>query len=160
MAFGVYKINLSRGRHVELIRSVIEEFAPRFVPGCALVYARDTGAKRGHFDKDLLRCLGVQLDSQGKMPHVVLHCAARNRLLLVESVTSHRLMNDRRRAELVKLFAGSSAGLVFVSAFPNRASLGRYLGEIAWETDVWVADAPSHLIHFNGERFLGPYHSA
>jgi hypothetical protein len=35
--------------------------------------------------------------------------------------------------------------------------MSRYLGEIAWETEVWVADAPSHLIHFNGERFLGPY---
>jgi len=21
----------------------------------------------------------------------------------------------------------------------------------------WVADSPSHLIHFNGERFCGPY---
>jgi hypothetical protein len=55
------------------------------------------------------------------------------------------------------LFAGSSAGLVYVTAFPNHAIMSRYLGEIAWETEVWVADAPSHLIHFNGERFLGPY---
>jgi adenine-specific DNA-methyltransferase len=59
--------------------------------------------------------------------------------------------------ELARLFARSSAGLVYVTAFPNRAIMGRYLGEIAWETEVWVADAPSHLIHFNGERFLGPY---
>ena len=44
-----------------------------------------------------------------------------------------------------------------MTAFPNRAIMGRYLGEIAWETEVWVADAPSHLIHFNGVRFLGPY---
>jgi hypothetical protein len=60
-------------------------------------------------------------------------------------------------AELAKLFAGSKAGLVYVTAFPNRSIMGRYLGEIAWETEVWVADAPSHLIHFNGVRFLGPY---
>jgi hypothetical protein len=38
-----------------------------------------------------------------------------------------------------------------------RAVMTRYLGEIAWETEVWVADAPSHLIHFDGARFLGPY---
>jgi type II restriction enzyme len=44
-----------------------------------------------------------------------------------------------------------------VTAFPNRATMSRYLGGITWETEVWVADAPSHLIHFNAERFLGPY---
>jgi hypothetical protein len=61
--------------------------------------------------------------------------------------------------EPAKLFAGAKAGLVYVTAFPNRAIMGRYLGEIAWETEVWVANSPSHLIHFNGERFLGPYGS-
>jgi hypothetical protein len=39
----------------------------------------------------------------------------------------------------------------------RRAAMREYLPDIAWETEVWVADAPSHLIHFNGERFLGPY---
>jgi len=87
----------------------------------------------------------------------VLHYAERNWLLLVESVTSHGPVDGKRHAELTHLFAGSKAGLVYVTAFPNRATMGRYLGEIAWETEVWVADAPSHLIHFNGSRFLGPY---
>jgi hypothetical protein len=32
-----------------------------------------------------------------------------------------------------------------------------YLDKISWETEVWVADSPTHMIHFNGERFLGPY---
>jgi hypothetical protein len=77
-------------------------------------------------------------------------------LLLIESVTSHGPVGGKRHVELAKLFAGSTAGLVYVTAFPNRAVMGRYLGEIAWETEVWVADAPS-LIHFNDERFLGPY---
>ena len=81
----------------------------------------------------------------------------KNWLLLVESVTSHGPVDGKRHAELAKLFAGSKAGLVYVTAFPNRSIMGRYLGEIAWETEVWVADAPSHLIHFNGVRFLGPY---
>ena len=78
-------------------------------------------------------------------------------LFLVESVTSHGPVDGKRHAELSLLFANSKAGLVYVTAFPNRSIMGRYLGEIAWETEVWVADAPSHLIHFNGERFLGPY---
>lgn len=151
------QITLSPGEHSELIRAIIEDFGPRFAPGSVLVYAGDTGDKWGYFDAALLAELGVDVDSHGKMPDVVLHYTAKDWLLLVESVTSHGPVNGKRHAELAKLFSGSTAGLVYVTAFPNRAIMGRYLGEIAWETEVWVADAPSHLIHFNGERFLGPY---
>ena len=151
------EITLSPGEHSELIRAIIADFAPRFAPGSVLVYAGDTGDKWGYFDAALLAGLGVEVDSHGKMPDVVLHFVEKNWLLLVESVTSHGPVDGKRHAELAKLFAGSTAGLVYVTAFPNRAIMGRYLGEIAWETEVWVADAPSHLIHFNGVRFLGPY---
>lgn len=151
------KITLSPGEHSELIRAIIEDFAPRFAPGSALIYAGDTGDKWGYFDDGLLAQLGVDVDSHGKMPDVVLHFTDKNWLLLVESVTSHGPVDGKRHEELAKLFASSKAGLVYVTAFPNRTILSRYLGEIAWETEVWVADAPSHLIHFNGVRFLGPY---
>ncbi|MGA9070364.1 MAG: BsuBI/PstI family type II restriction endonuclease [Terracidiphilus sp.] len=150
-------IALSPGEHSELIRAIIEDFAPRFAPGSVLVYAGDTGEKWGYFDKSLLTELGVEVDAHGKMPDVVLHYTDKNWLLLIESVTSHGPVDGKRHTELAELFAGSRSGLVYVTAFPNRSIMGRYLGEIAWETEVWVADAPSHLIHFNGERFLGPY---
>ncbi len=151
------QIALSPGEHSELIRAIIEDFAPRFAPGSVLVYAGDTGEKWGYFDSNLLAELGVDIEAHGKMPDVVLHYTAKNWLLLVKSVTSHSPVNGKRHEELASLFAAASAGLVYVTAFPNRAVMGRYLGGIAWETEVWVADAPSHLIHFNGERFLGPY---
>lgn len=151
------EITLSPGEHSELIQAIIENFAPRFAPGSVLVYAGDTGDKWGYFDAVLLAELGVRMDSHGKMPDVVLHFTEKNWLLLVESVTSHGPVDGKRHAELAKLFTGSKAGLVYVTAFPNRSIMGRYLGEIAWETEVWVVDAPSHLIHFNGVRFLGPY---
>lgn len=151
------KITLSPGEHSELIRAIIEEFGPRFAPGSALVYAGDTGEKWGYFDAALLAELGVDVDLHGKMPDVVLHDAKRNWLLLVESVTSHGPVDGKRHAELAELFARSTAGLVYVTAFPNRAVMAKYLGAIAWESEVWVADAPSHLVHFDGERFLGPY---
>lgn len=150
-------ISLSPGEHSELMKAIIEEFAPRFAPGSALVYAGDTGEKWSYFDRALLSGLGVEVDSHGKMPDVVLYYREKNWLLLVESVTSHGPVDGKRHEELVSLFAGTSAGLVYVTAFPNRAIMARYLSEIAWETEVWVADAPSHLIHFDGERFLGPY---
>ncbi len=152
-------IKLSPGEHSELIRKIIESFAARFVPGAVLIYAGDTSEKWGYFEEQLLSMLGVEVETHGKMPDVVLHCPDRNWLLLVESVTSHGPVDGKRHAELAKLFAGSKAGLVYVTAFPNRSIMSRYLGEIAWETEVWVADAPSHMIHFNGEKFLGPFAS-
>jgi len=150
-------MRLSPGDHSELIKAIIEEFAPRFVPGGVLIYAGDTGEKWGYFDKELLSRLGVQVDGHGKMPDIVLYYPELGWLLLVESVTSHGPVDGKRHDELARLFAGSKAGLVYVTAFPSRAVMTRYVGEIAWETEVWVADAPSHLIHFNGARFLGPY---
>ncbi|MFO0817528.1 MAG: BsuBI/PstI family type II restriction endonuclease [Pirellulales bacterium] len=151
------EIILSPGEHSELIRAVIEVFAPRFAPGSVLVYAGDTGEKWGYFDEKLLLDLGVSVELHGKMPDVVLYYELNHWLLLIESVTSHGPVDGKRHAELTRLFSTSVAGLVFVTAFPNRSQLSRYLAEIAWETEVWVADSPSHLIHFNGERFLGPY---
>jgi len=150
-------IRLSPGKHSMLIKAIIEEFAPRFVPGGVLVYAGDTGDKWGYFDRDRLAGLGVVVDGHGKMPDVVLHYPERNWLLLVESVTSHGPVDSKRHEELAALFNPSTAGLVYVTAFSSRSEMKRHLCEIAWETEVWCADAPSHLIHFNGERFLGPH---
>ncbi len=150
-------IRLSPGDHSELIKAIIEEFAPRFVPGGVLIYAGDTGEKWGYFDKELLAKLGVAVEGHGKMPDVVLYYPQKKWLLLVESVTSHGPVDGKRHEELERLFATAKAGLVYVTAFPSRSVMTRYLGEIAWETEVWVADAPTHLIHFNGARFLGPY---
>ncbi|MGA8572259.1 MAG: BsuBI/PstI family type II restriction endonuclease [Desulfobaccales bacterium] len=151
------EIRISPGEHSELIRAIVENFAPRFAPGASLVYVGDTGKKWGYFDKEMLTKLGVMVDKHGKMPDVVLYCPEKNWLLLVESVTSSGPVDGKRHSELARLFADATTGLVYVTAFPSRSVMKRYLGEIAWETDVWVADAPSHLIHFNGPRFLGPY---
>ncbi len=151
------EIKISPGEHSELIKAIIEDFAPRYAPGGLLVYTGDTAEKWGYFDKDLLESLDIIVDSHGKMPDVVIYDPSRNWLLLIESVTSHGPVDGKRHAELEHLFAKSSAGLVYVTAFPTRSLMARYLPEIAWETEVWLSEAPSHLIHFNGERFLGPY---
>jgi type II restriction enzyme len=151
------KISLSPGNHSELIRSIIENFAPRFVPGSKLIYVGDTGDKWGYFDIELLENLGVDIDSHGKMPDVIFYDKKRNWLVLVESVTSHGPVDGKRHAELSTLFKSARASLVYVTAFPNRSVMSRYINDIAWETDVWISDSPSHLIHFDGEQFLGPY---
>lgn len=150
-------IKLSPGAHSNLIKQIVEVFGSHFAPGGVLLYAGDTGDKWGYFDSTGLANLGVMVNSHGKMPDVVIHLPKVNWLLLCEAVTSHGPVDGKRRNELKQLFKGSTAGLVFVTAFPTRAVMTRYLGSIAWETEVWCADAPTHLIHFNGERFLGPF---
>ena len=151
------EILLTPGAHSELIKKIIEDFAPRFAPNSTLIYAGDTGSKVGHFNETLLAELGVTINKHGKMPDVVLYFSEKDWLILIESVTSHGPVDGKRHEELAQLFANSTAGLVYVTAFPDRAIMRKYLGDIAWETEVWVADAPTHLIHFNGVRFLGPY---
>lgn len=150
-------ITLSPGEHSELIKAIVEDFGSRFASGGELVYVGDTGAKHGYFDTELLANLGVYLDNHGKLPDVVIYLRERNWLLLIESVTSHGPVDSKRHNELSNLFKHCTAGLVYVSAFPNRKIFMKYLECIAWESEVWVADAPTHLIHFNGVRFLGPY---
>lgn len=151
------EIFITPGEHSELIKSIIEDFGSRFVPGGVLLYTGDTGDKWGYFDEQRLKDLGVEIDAHGKMPDVILYCPKRKWLILIESVTSHGPVDGKRHRELEELFKESTVGIVYVTAFPNRSLMSRYLGDISWETEVWVADAPSHLIHFNGERFLGPY---
>ena len=93
----------------------------------------------------------------GQMPDVVLHYPAQNWRWVVEAVTSHGPMAAKRRAELAQLCQASTAGLLYVTAFRPRKDLGQYLAAISWDTEVWVAEDPEHLIHFDGTRFLGPY---
>ena len=150
-------LKLSSGEHSILIKDIIEEFGPRFAPGSKLIYVGDTGNKFGYFDEDLLAKLGVKLDNHGKMPDVVLYSEERDWLLLIESVTSHGPVDGKRYSELEELFSTAKPELVYITALPSRSLLAKFLPVIAWETEVWVSEAPSHLIHFNGDKFLGPY---
>ncbi|HQB08816.1 MAG TPA: BsuBI/PstI family type II restriction endonuclease [bacterium] len=152
------EIAISPGKHSELIRSVIEDFGPCFVPGGELVYVGDTGKKWGYFDEKLLSSIGVKVEEHGKMPDVVIYYRKKNWLVLAEAVSSSGPVDGIRHDELSKLFKKSTAGLVYVTAFPDRGETFRkFLSVVAWETEVWCASDPTHLIHFNGTKFLGPY---
>lgn len=153
------EIRLSPGGQNLLIQEILEQFCPRWTPGAKVIYVGDSGKREADpiFDRVALSALGIELDKHGKLPDLVVYLEDRNWLVLMEAASSHGPVDGKRHVELVSLFQNSSAGLVFVSCFPNRAVMRKYLSVIAWETEVWCADAPSHLIHFNGERFLGPY---
>ena len=151
------KVSLSAGGQNELVKKIIEEFCPRFTPGGIVVYLGDTGQKQRHVEAGYLDGLGVKIDKHGKMPDVVVHLEDKDWLVLIEAVTSHGPIGLKRHNELKTLFGSVQSGLIFVTAFLTRRAMTKYLGEIAWETEVWIAETPSHIIHFNGERFLGPY---
>ncbi len=151
------EIKLSPGGQNVLVKKIIDDFCQLFTPGGRIIYVGDTETKWAYFDPDALRALGVEIEEHGKMPDVVVHHVEKNWLVLIEAVTSHGPVNPKRRQELKELFATSKVGLVFVTAFLDRHTMMKYLDDISWETEVWIAESPTHLIHFNGERFLGPY---
>ena len=150
-------IQLSAGGQNLLIKDILEKFCPRFMPKGIVLYVGDAGDKFIVNETQRFKELGLDLDPHGKMPDLVVHYEDKGWLVLIEAVTSHGAVNLKRRNELKQIFHSSREGLVFVTAFPSRKEMTKYLAEISWETEVWVADQPDHMIHFNGERFLGPY---
>lgn len=150
-------VGLTPGGQNVLVKEIVEEFCSRYTPGGRVLYIGDAGKDDPIYDEDALADLGVRLDKHGKLPDLIVHLADRGWLVLLEAASSHGPVDAKRRGELELLFAEANAGLVFVSCFSTRAEMRRYLTAIAWETDAWCAEDPTHLIHFDGERFLGPY---
>ena len=150
--------HLSPGAHNVLQAAVIEEFGPRFAPGARVLYVGDTADKTLHLDEEGFAEIGVPVPSHDKLPDVVLYDPENGWLYLIEAVTSHGPVSPKRVVELRMLMTkDSEVGVVFVSAFPDVSTFKTYLADIAWETEVWIADQPTHLIHFDGDRFLGPH---
>lgn len=154
---GGVELTLSPGGQNVLLAAMVEDFCPRFTPGGEVLYIGDAGDKWAVFERDRLSSLGVTVDSHGKMPDLVVYMPDKEWLVLMEAASSHGPVDSKRHQELAALFRDSTAGLVYVSCFPDRAEFRKYVAAIAWETEVWCADHPTHLIHYDGSRFLGPY---
>lgn len=148
---------LTPGGQNVLLKAMVEDFCPRFTPGGQVLYIGDAGDKWALFERDSLVSLNVEVDEHGKMPDLVIYLPDRNWIVLLEAASSHGPVDSKRKTELANLFARSTAGLVYVSCFPDRVEFRKYVDKIAWESEVWCADHPTHMIHYNGERFLGPY---
>lgn len=152
-----HMIQISPGKHSELIRDIIEQLAPRFLPNSTLIYVGDTGEKWGYYDQELAGNLLFNVQEHGKMPDVILYVEDKKWLVLIEAVTSHGPVDSKRYIELEELFSNVSANKVYISAFPDKKTFTHYVQDIAWETEAWIADNPTHMIHFNGDKFLGPH---
>lgn len=149
-------LKLSAGAHNEVQAAIIEEFAPRFANGGMLLYVGDTAKKDLYSNKPLLKKLGIPIDQHSKLPDVIIYDEKREWLFLIEAVTSHGPVSPKRIVELEKLLISCKIGKVYVTAFPNMSEFKKHSNNIAWDTEVWLMDIPDHMIHFNGDRFMGP----
>ena len=148
------RFTLSPGKHNKLQKDIIEKFASRFAPGSQLVYLGDTANKSLHLDNDLCNRLTIDITHHDKLPDVVLYLEKKNWLLLIEAVTSHGPVSEKRFIEISEMLEKCSAQKIFISTFPDFKVFLKHVSEIAWETEVWIADNPDHMIHFNGDKFF------
>ena len=150
--------NLSAGGQNVLIKSIIEEFCSRYTPGAEIIYIDDTNKKQsksaGHEALDRFK---IEIPDHGKAPDLIVWVQAKEWLFLIEACSTHGPIDVIRKRDLEKLFAGAKGHIVFVSCFPDRATMRKYLADLAWETEAWCADNPDHMIHMDGEKFLGPH---
>jgi hypothetical protein len=150
------EIRLSAGKHNEVQAAVIEQFAPRFASGGKVLYLGDTANKDLFIDKEKLEKMGIPITEHSKLPDIVIYDEPKEWLFLIEVVTSHGPVSPKRILELEDFLKESKVGKIYVTAFPDKSEFRKHVADIAWETEVWIADNPNHMIHFNGDKFIGP----
>ena len=148
--------SFSPGKHNELQKAIIEEFAPRFAPNSECLYVGDTIEKDLVKNVEKLTKLGFEITLHDKMPDVVLYREDKDWLYFVESVTSVGPMDPKRILEITEMTKDVTAGKIFVTAFLDFKTYKKFSEKLAWETEVWIAEMPEHMIHLDGDKFLGP----
>lgn len=146
----------SAGKHNQLQKTIIEEFAPRFAPNAECLYVGDTIQKDLVKKEERLKELGFTITLHDKMPDVVLYRADKDWIYFIEAVTSVGPMDPKRIQEITEMTDGVKAGKIFVTAFLDFKTYKKFSEKLAWETEVWLAEMPEHMIHMNGDKFLGP----
>jgi type II restriction enzyme len=150
-------LKFSLGEHNDLQKAIIEEFLPRYGFGCQVLYVGDTAKKFLLHDKEQLEALCFFELAHEELPDVIAYSSSKNWLFLIEAVHTSGAITPVRLEELKRLTKKCLADIVYITAFLDRATFRKFVRDIAWETEVWIADSPDHLIHFNGDKFLGPY---
>ena len=150
-------VHLSPGLHNKLQVQVIEEFRPRFASGSSVLYVGDTALKHVVYKAEQLGTLNIPITQHDKLPDIVLYLEKKNWLYLIEAVTSHGPVSPKRYREVEAMLKSCTAERIYVTAFPDTNTFRKYAADIAWETEVWIATDPDHMVHFNGPKFLGPY---
>lgn len=144
----------SPGDHNELQKAVIDNFLPRFGMGAKILYIGDTSKRILLLDTSTLEKIGFFEIGHDELPDIVAYSAEKNLLFLIEAVHSSGPMSEIRVSTLKRKLTHCKANVVFFTAFLSKKDFRRWSVDIAWETEVWIAESPEHLIHFNGYKFL------
>ena len=147
-------LELSSGEYNILQKHIVEDFLTRFGMGAEVLYMGDTSDKYLFMNKKVLKQIGFFTLEHEELPDVVAYCKKKNLLFLIEAVHSVGPMSEIRVMKLKKRLENCTAIPVFVTTFLNKRDFRKWVTEIAWETEVWIADSPEHMIHFNGYKFL------
>lgn len=147
-------LSLSAGEHNVLQKRIVEDFLPRFGMGAQVLYIGDTSDKFLFIDKERLQSVGFFTLEHDELPDVVAYSEEKNLLFLIEAVHSAGPMSEIRVSKLKAKLERCTADSVFITAFMTKRNFRSWVMDIAWETEVWIADTPDHLVHFNGYKFL------
>ena len=142
---------LSPGAHSRLTAAVVELYAPVFLKRPKVVYLGDTRHKDGYQNRDLMRELNLPVQVAANLPDVILYCEANRCLVVIEVVASSGPISTARLYQLETLVEQSAAlgcQLRYVTVFPSRRLFRRFVEDIAWGTQVWIADEPEHVVYF------------
>lgn len=148
------ELELSAGEHNALQKSIVEDFLTRFGMGAEVLYIGDTSDKFLYRNDAVLKQIGFFTIEHEELPDVVAYCRQKNLLFLIEAVHSAGPMSEIRVRKLKKQLEKCTAIPIFVTTFLNKKEFRKWVTEIAWETEVWIAESPEHMIHFNGYKFL------
>ena len=146
-------LELSTGEHNLLQKKIVEDFLSLFGMGAEVLYIGDSSDKYLHRDTEALQQLHVSLE-HGTLPDIVAYSREKNLLFLIEAYHSSNPMNNERVSSLRQLVADCGANVVYVTAFLSKSEGLKHLKEIAWDTEVWFANEPEHMMHLNGYKFL------
>ena len=148
--------NFSAGKHNQLQKAILEEFARRFAPNSECLYVGDTTQKDLVKKVERLKELGFCITLHDKMPDVVLYRQDEDWLYFIEAFASGGPMDPKRILEITEMTKNVKSGKIYVTAFLDFKTYKSHSQELAWETEVWIAEMPEHMIHLNGDKFLGP----
>lgn len=153
---GGKRINLSYGAHNDLQKEIIETFLPLFGFGAEVLYVGDTTDKFLHLDEKALKEINFFVLEHDELPDVVAYSHEKNLLYLIEAYHSTGEWNEIRVRKVKRKLkeSGCTADVVFFTAFETKNAFKQKAKDIAWETEVWIAESPEHLVHFNGYKFL------
>lgn len=146
----------STGKHNELQKAIIEEFAPRFAQNSIVLYVGDTKDKDLYKDVELLEKLKISMGDHEKLPDVILYQKEKKWIYFIEAVTSVGPISPKRIVEITDMTKDCKLGKIYVTAFLDMKTFKRFTEQLAWETEVWLSEMPDHMIHLNGDKFMGP----